>query len=65
MTERRTPPIRNVATVRRGDGAEGEVVGRSTDADGEPPLSVDDLFTPHDFGRWPEGFLCNREEMYD
>ena len=25
---------------------------------------VDDIFTPHDFGPWPEGFRCSREEIY-
>ncbi|MCZ0934648.1 MAG: hypothetical protein OXJ54_05640 [Gemmatimonadetes bacterium] len=26
--------------------------------------TVDDIFTPHDPGPWPEGFLCSREELY-
>lgn len=27
-------------------------------------LSMDELFPPHDFGAWPDGFVASREEIY-
>ena len=27
-------------------------------------LSVRELFPPHDFGTWPDGFTANREQIY-
>ena len=51
--------------VRREDGsAEHDSAAASTGIEQERPLSVDDIFTPHDFGPWPEGFRCSREELY-
>ena len=28
-------------------------------------LSMRELFPPHDFGTWPEGFVASREHIYD
>ncbi|WP_420634819.1 DUF7662 domain-containing protein [Candidatus Palauibacter sp.] len=41
-------------------------VGAGALPDPEPgrPKSLDDIFTPHDFGPWPEGFRCGRDEIY-
>ena len=25
---------------------------------------MDELFTPHDFGAWPDGFVASREQIY-
>lgn len=48
---------------RDSEPADGDTTGTATDA--EPvPVSIDDIFTPHDFGPWPEGFRCSREELY-
>ena len=50
--------------VRESEPADGDTTGTATDA--EPvPVSIDDIFPPHDFGPWPEGFRCSREEIYD
>ncbi|MCY3599460.1 MAG: hypothetical protein OXN85_05785 [Gemmatimonadetes bacterium] len=40
--------------------------GIEVETDPEPGrrFTVDDIFTPHDFGPWPEGFRCSREELY-
>ena len=27
-------------------------------------LSIRELFPPHDFGAWPEGFAASREQIY-
>ena len=29
-----------------------------------PALSMRELFPPHDFGTWPEGFAASREQIY-
>ena len=50
--------VRNPASADR-DGIDVE-----TDATPLHPVSIDDIFTPHDFGLWPEGFRCSREELY-
>ena len=31
---------------------------------GEPALTLDEIFRPHDFGAWPEGFAMSRERLY-
>ena len=50
--------------VRESEPADGDTTGTATDA--EPvPVSIDDIFTPHDFGPWPEGFRCSREDIYN
>lgn len=28
------------------------------------PISMRELFPPHDFGTWPEGFVASREQIY-
>ena len=32
---------------------------------GRPALTIDEIFPPHDFGAWPEGFAMGREQLYD
>ena len=27
-------------------------------------LPMDELFPPHDFGAWPDGFVASREQIY-
>ena len=27
-------------------------------------LTIDEIFPPHDFGAWPEGFAMGREQLY-
>ena len=29
-----------------------------------PAFSMRELFPPHDFGTWPDGFAANREQIY-
>ncbi|WP_419165806.1 DUF7662 domain-containing protein [Candidatus Palauibacter sp.] len=49
----------------RSEGATArDATHASTDSDRGRRFSVDDIFTPHDFGPWPEGFRCSREEIY-
>ena len=31
---------------------------------GQPALTLDEIFPPHDFGAWPEGFTMSREQLY-
>ena len=31
---------------------------------GRPALTIDEIFPPHDFGAWPEGFAMGREQLY-
>ena len=31
---------------------------------GQEVLSIEDIFPPHDFGSWPEGFTASREQIY-
>ncbi len=31
---------------------------------GQQALSIEEIFPPHDFGAWPEGFSANREHIY-
>lgn len=50
--------------VRREDGTGREEAGTSAGVDRGRPITVDDLFVLHDFGPWPDGFRCDREEMY-
>lgn len=33
-------------------------------SDSAPALSMRELFPPHDFGTWPEGFAASREQIY-
>lgn len=49
---------------RDSEAADGDGSGTATDAKPVPPVSIDEIFTPHDFGAWPEGFRCSREELY-
>lgn len=49
---------------RYSEAADRDGIGTVTDAEPVPPVSIDDIFTPHDFGPWPEGFRCSREELY-
>ena len=51
--------------VRSEGTAEGDAARGATDPEGSRRISLEDIFTPHDFGPWPEGFRCNREELYD
>lgn len=48
--------------------AETLVFERVTDATAQPQsgrdLSMQELFRPHDFGNWPEGFSASREQIY-
>ncbi len=48
--------------------AEALVFERVDDAaaskDGQQPLSIEEIFPPHDFGAWPEGFSASREQIY-
>lgn len=44
---------------------------RTNDTDAAAPrqgvdrdLSIQELFPPHDFGNWPEGFSASREQIY-
>lgn len=50
--------------VRNPERTDREGAGTETDAGPLRRGSIDDIFTPHDFGPWPEGFRCSREEMY-
>ena len=31
---------------------------------GEPTLSIEEIFPPHDFGNWPDGFTARRDQLY-
>ena len=31
---------------------------------GQRVLAMDEVFPPHDFGPWPEGFSTSREQLY-
>lgn len=31
---------------------------------GQPALSIEELFPPHDFGSVPSGFTASREQIY-
>ena len=31
---------------------------------GQRALAMDEVFPPHDFGPWPEGFSTSREQLY-
>ena len=31
---------------------------------GQRALSIEEVFPPHDFGAWPEGFTMSREQLY-
>ena len=48
--------------------AEALVFERVADATTQPQggrdLSMQELFPPHDFGNWPEGFSASREQIY-
>lgn len=48
--------------------AEALVFERVADATAQPQggrdLSMQELFPPHDFGNWPEGFSASREQIY-
>ena len=50
--------------VRNPEPTGREGTGVETDIESRRPVSIDDIFTPHDFGPWPEGFRCSREELY-
>ena len=70
----RTAAVRRMELVNReedpqtlegdSEAADGDGIGTATDAEPVPPVSIDDIFTPHDPGPWPEGFRCSREELY-
>ncbi|MDE2662517.1 MAG: hypothetical protein OXI39_05875 [Gemmatimonadota bacterium] len=48
----------------REEPEDGDGIDMETDAEPSRRFTVDDIFTPHDFGPWPEGFRCSREELY-
>lgn len=50
--------------VRKPEPTDCEGTGVEIDIGSRRPVSIDDIFTPHDFGPWPEGFRCSREELY-
>ena len=50
--------------VRDSEPADGDTTRAAIEAEPVLPVSIDDIFTPHDFGPWPEGFRCSREEIY-
>ena len=31
---------------------------------GEPTPSIEEIFPPHDFGNWPDGFTASRDQIY-
>ena len=31
---------------------------------GQQALAIEEIFPPHDFGSWPEGFAASREQIY-
>ena len=43
-----------------------ERVGEAASPSGRAaqPLSLRELFPPHDFGNWPQGFAASREQIY-
>ncbi len=50
--------------VRNPASADRDGINVETDAAPLHPVSIDEIFTPHDFGSWPEGFRVSREALY-
>ena len=44
--------------------AVGDVATAPSGGRGQRVLAMDEVFPPHDFGPWPEGFSTSREQLY-